>query len=628
MTRKSRQILYPLSMAAFILAFTFGSFIAVEKSEAVHAELPADHIPISTLSATETFTPRVPITPRDLFLPGTQPNQLEDDLIPVSACRNCHEDYSAVMGQPSEFEPWTGWQGSMMAQAGRDPLFYAALDIANADAAGGGEYCLRCHLSRGWLNGRSTATDGSAMTADDREGVQCTVCHRMVDPVYKDGVSPERDQSVLGSITATITSPGNSALAIDTQDYRRGPFDIVADLGIDPHPTNGARETLFSPFHQDASFCGSCHDITNPVLSWDETRQSYWPNELDTPAPDQDKLFPIERTFSEWRLSAYNSPAGVYAPQFGGNKTYVSTCQDCHMRDVTGVGAVFFSNPIAPVRDDLPMHDLTGANTWAPQIIPLHPVFSATFTADPSRVEALEAGIQRARYMLQNAATLLAVRNGDQLAVTIINQTGHKLPSGYVEGRRMWLQVEGYDAAGSLIYSSGAYDEASGELDGYHVDPTLKVYESEQGLTPEWAALLGLPAGPSFHFILNNSVVSDNRIPPRGFDFDAFEAAGAAPTSAGQPDPTLYADGQFWDTAIYTLPAEVVTGAVRLMYQVASKEYVEFLRDNSPYQTDPNNNGQILYALWEMSERSKPEVMAEAPILDQSVFLPVIMRIE
>jgi hypothetical protein len=72
------------------------------------------------------------------------------------------------VGQPSENEPWTGWAGSMMAQSGRDPVFYAALDIANADAAFAGEFCLRCHLPRGWLDGRSSTTDGSAMTAVDQ----------------------------------------------------------------------------------------------------------------------------------------------------------------------------------------------------------------------------------------------------------------------------------------------------------------------------------------------------------------------------------------------------------------------------------------------------------------------------
>lgn len=589
----------------------------------LYAALPNDH-PVITNDLIMPLS-RMGATSNDLFLPGTQPNQIDDDIKIPAECRACHQGYSDQVDQDSQIEPWTGWQGSMMAQAGRDPLFYAALDIANADIPGGGEYCLRCHMPRGWLNGRATPTDGSAMTPEDLEGVQCEVCHRMVDPIYTEGESPQRDQSILSAITPPVTRPGNSSMIVDPLDWRRGPFDIVSDWdGLDPHLANAARGTLPSPFHQESQFCGTCHDIDNPLLSWDEDSQSYQPNPPDTPADPTDKLFPIERTFTEWSLSAYNSPDGIYAPQFGGNKTYVSTCQDCHMRDVTGIGGQFFSTP-ASTRNDLPMHDLTGANTWVPQIIPLHPVFSATINTDPARSEALDLGIERARYMLQNAATVHAVKQGSQLAVTVINQTGHKLPSGYVEGRRMWLQVEGYDDTGTLVYSSGAYDVATAVLTGYGTDPTLKVYESKQGLTQNWADEFGLPAGESFHFILNNMVVSDNRIPPRGYAFDTFNAGGAAPHTAGQPDPTLYADGQYWDTTYYQLPDTVVTGTVRLLYQVASDEYIEFLLENNPDPDNPDNNGQILFDLWEMTERSRPEIMAEIPFLNLHNFLPTII---
>ena len=43
----------------------------------------------------------------------------------------------------------------MMAQSGRDPLMWAALAVANQDAPNSGETCLRCHLPKGWLEGRS-----------------------------------------------------------------------------------------------------------------------------------------------------------------------------------------------------------------------------------------------------------------------------------------------------------------------------------------------------------------------------------------------------------------------------------------------------------------------------------------
>jgi len=65
---------------------------------------------------------------------------------------------------------------------------------------------------------------------------------------------------------------------------------------------------------------------------------------------------------------------------------------------------------------------------------------------------------------------------------------------------------------------------------------------------------------------------------------------------------------------------------VRLIYQTASKEYIEFLRDNSP--DDGQNNGEILYDLWEQSGKSKPEVMVGARFGDETceLFLPSVTR--
>jgi hypothetical protein len=96
--------------------------------------------------------------------------------------------------------------------------------------------------------------------------------------------------------------------------------------------------------------------------------------------------------------------------------------------------------------------------------------------------------------MLQRAADVVMVRAGQQLRVMVVNRAGHKLPTGYVEGRRMWLQVEGYDENGARIFVSGAYDEMAGTIDA---DPDLKIYHSEHGLSPAWAAQRGLAPGPS-----------------------------------------------------------------------------------------------------------------------------------
>ena len=173
--------------------------------------------------------------------------------------------------KPGIPEPWTGWAGSMMSQAARDPIFFAALDIANVDAAKSGELCLRCHTPRAWFEGRTDPPDGSQLTDEDFEGVQCEVCHRMVDPVYSPE-NPERDQTVvLPGITATVNLTGNGALIIDPEDYRRGPFDIVSDLGYDIHIGVGADGSLQSPYHQESQDFQSKPSHSDYFSLWEQS---------------------------------------------------------------------------------------------------------------------------------------------------------------------------------------------------------------------------------------------------------------------------------------------------------------------------------------------------------------------
>jgi hypothetical protein len=257
----------------------------------------------------------------------------------------------------------------MMAQAQRDPLYRACLAVANQDAPESGDLCIRCHSPSGWLGGRSEPTDGSALNGTDYEGLLCDFCHKMVaptpvgvnpypdDPTYTADTYPV-DQDYLSGLTDIPPHSGNGMYVVDSGKEKRGPF----------WDAEARHQMLYSPFHQDANLCGTCHDVSNPAF----TRQpddTYAPNAFGQPAPSQDKytMFPVERTFSEWLNSDYNSPTGVYAPQFGGNKDYVATCQDCHMPDATGLGC---NKKGAPLRDDMPIHDLTGGNTFIPNLIP------------------------------------------------------------------------------------------------------------------------------------------------------------------------------------------------------------------------------------------------------------------
>ncbi|MDX2197475.1 MAG: Ig-like domain-containing protein [Phycisphaerae bacterium] len=513
---------------------------------------------------------RVPTTLRDFDLPGTQPLTI-GALNDPSSCSFCHGNYDPAV------EPHSNWAGSMMGNASRDPIFRANMAIANQDAPDSGDLCLRCHIPHGWLQGRSVPTNGMAVLPSDEVGVSCDFCHRMVDPVYDPLQSPAEDPPILAALAQIPPEFALGMYVTDPNATRRGPY---SDASF-------AHATVVSPFHREAAFCGTCHDVSNPVFQRD-VNGNYVPNALDAPttAFGSHQLGAVERTYSEWLNSAYNSPTGVYAPALGGNRDYVSTCQHCHMRAVTGPGCGLEG---APVRSDLGLHDLTGGSTWLPLLLPaLYPDL-----VDPA---AVAASVERARYMLQNAAQLDAQQMVDELRVRVTNETGHKLPTGYPEGRRMWLNVRFYDAANGLLAESAPYDAVTGTLTQ---NAGSKVYEVKPGMDATVAGLVGLPAGPSFHFVLNNAVYKDNRIPPLGFTNAAFAGFGGAPVGA------TYADGQNWDDTLYAIPDGAASVEVTLYYQSTSREFVEFLRDENTTTGD----GLAFYNLWNNNGKCPPEVM-------------------
>jgi len=94
-----------------------------------------------------------------------------------------------------------GWRGSNMAQAARDPFFWAALAVAAQDSIcafgrpNATDMCLRCHLPTGWLAMRSDPPNGSTMNGADFDGVTCVLCHRMIDPFFASTAAGTREGS-------------------------------------------------------------------------------------------------------------------------------------------------------------------------------------------------------------------------------------------------------------------------------------------------------------------------------------------------------------------------------------------------------------------------------------------------
>jgi hypothetical protein len=542
--------------------------------------------------------PPIQSTKTNFFTPGTQPASLTDPLIDPMQCAACHGNYNPA------YEPYTRWNHSLMAQSARDPVFYATLAISQQDASYVGESCMRCHAPMAWLRNQvkfnndpmSPALGNVLPLADENKlGVACHICHRMVDPIYQAGVSPAVDLQVLNDLaTGVPPSAHNAAMVIDPLDRRRGPYDLQADWLPTPYMGwPGFHQFLQSPFHESSRLCATCHDVSSSHFTR-QSNGSYTLNAVgQVPAPSKYDQFPEQRTFSEWSQSLFAQGPVNLNMRFDGTPDGYSDCQSCHMPDTTGQGCAL--DP--PERDDLPLHNFNGANTWV-----LKGVRQLYLDSDTDlSAQGVQDSIDRAKLMLARASDLQVAQSHSALNVRIINFSGHKLPSGYNEGRRMWINVKFRDAGLNVINERGAYDPATATLN----ELNTKVYEATMGPDATLAAQLGVPEAAGFRLAIANMFYKDNRIPPMG-----FTNAGFTSVQAGSVPPNLYADGQYWDDTLFLLPSGARSAQVTVYYQTTSKEYIEFLRDANT----TNSDGQTAYDTWVAAGKSEPAVMDTAII--------------
>jgi hypothetical protein len=360
--------------------------------------------------------------------------------------------------------------------------------------------------------------------------------------------------------------------------------------------------------------------------------------------------FPIERTFAEWQQSGY-----AQAP--------VQTCQSCHMPESEDPDATACSLRINNRTGNLPVHAFAGGNTWMPGIIKGQYATGIVANGGLDRSASYDQTIGWARQQLvaaANVATTIrsysppgAGAGSLALRVKVTNLSGHKLPSGYAEGRRMWLNLQVHDADGALVFESAAYDAANGVLS---VDAQARVYEVLQGIfnhNGTNACDVEDGAGAAmFHFVLNDCIAKDNRIPPLGFtpatvaDPNGYELR---PIPLGTYPETSPGSGTLvnYDNADYTLgvPAGTplpLTATARLYYQTSSRDYMEFLRDQAvangteaenqmcingpgrPFTVGPQGStrGQYAYDLWNDPAygKSPPELMQMATLTTDAIF--------
>ncbi len=469
----------------------------------------------------------------------------------------------------------------MMANAARDPVFWAGVAIAAQDRVDTSETndCIRCHSPSAFLGGRGDAISPSELMPDDFNGISCDLCHR----AYEDMAVPAGNaRYVIDDVEA---APGEVA--------KRGPW-VYEPGATPPH-------AVADGSHQASSrLCGTCHDVTTPRERVDEN---------GTPLG---MLFNEQRTYSEWTRSVF----AVVGPDF-------RSCQDCHMPAVDDVAGCNtnsqdgLTHPTGARR-----HDLVGANRFVLAILKdlygsggANEVYDVWFDLSMDRMDEL----------LRTSATLEVVaptavdlsRGIDIWSVTVTNETGHKLPTGYSEGRIMWIEVVAR-YHGNTVYSSGQFDQ----ILGIQQDEQLRTYVAiaEESST-----------GAELHLLRNDRWVLDTRIPPRGL------------TQHIETDPVgtryvLQGDGT-WpnsDTHAYAfLPRDDVVDATpedasddtlelstRLLYLVNTPEYIEFLAA----ENRTNEAGNVVLELFEARGGAVPVELASwtASIPVTGLAMPVL----
>lgn len=485
---------------------------------------------------------------------GTPPGGLANGSLfeTASGCKSCHGGFKTDDGKL--FMPWDTWAGSMMANAARDPLYLASLTVAEQDRPGVGTFCLRCHTPSAYVESRATPGNGSALNDKDKEGVQCAVCHRSIDA----SKAPMPDPMAPYLSNAQLVFD----LGTKTDVTYFGPYD--------DSPFAPAHNTAADPFvsADDSRLCGQCHQVYNP----DE-------HLYDAAGQDTGRVFPLDTTYEEWRNSSYASGATA------------QSCQGCHMPATDGNYPVGSG---AGNREKPPRHDFVGGNDWGPALLKAAFPGTRDENYDYTRATAQANLKQAAKLELRTPPTQGPAGGMVDVAVRVTNQSGHKFPTGYADGRRAWIEVAVVDAGGTATVQSGHYDDATSEL---VEDAQLRLYE----------AVHGRDGQPEDHIALHRQILRDSRIPPAGFKpTPDTQPVGPIKFSDGGSGVVAYDDATF-KVALPNATGTDVTVRVRLMFQAMTLHHIAALA--AANTTD--NRGTQLMTLWSQSGKAAPFMIAE-----------------
>ena len=432
-------------------------------------------------------------------------------------CALCHSRLTSPDDAKVNIGQFTLWSGTMMANSARDPFWRAKVEeeVRGTPAAGAliEDKCLRCHAPAQQYGMRESGRLMKVTDLDDsgRDGATCSVCHQ----ISAEGLGERRSYT--------------GGFVINSEQRIYGPHAKPFLMPMIHHVGYTAYE---SRHILESSLCGTCHTVITPTLDSDGRAVG----EFVEQAP-----------YLEWIASGY--------PAQG------RTCQSCHMPQLRnrsgGVAESYIAHrppggPFPPTspRSPFGLHYLVGGNVYGPQVL------ASAFQDQAAELARVSA---RARENLESAVALQASAERRskmvELAVTVQNLTGHKLPSGF-PSRRIWLHVTAVDGRGRVVFESGG-----GELNGDNEPHHLRIRKPEEVMIYE-TNMADIQRRPTTSLIRAACYSKDNRILPAGFD----EGRALREVKPVGTD----GDGDFSagsDRVVYELPGATVSVRVEALYQ-------------------------------------------------------------
>ena len=384
------------------------------------------------------------------------------------ACGRCHKDI------------YEQWKSSMHHFASFNNQFYRKSIEYMQSVVGPrpSKWCAGCHDHAVFFNGRfDRPIEGQIDTPEARAGLSCTSCHAITHV-----------DSSMGNGGFTIEYPPLHQLLASRNKFIQAADYFMTYLNPEPH-----RRTFMKPFMREdvSEYCAACHKV-----------------HLDVPVNNY-RWFRGFNEYDNWQASGVSGQGArsFYYPPKSMN------CADCHM-------------PLVPSQDpgnhggQVHSHRFPGANTAVPYangdqaqleltekflrsgIISVD-IFAVSPVKDSGTLMIRRAGPQAPQIMTGFAVGEEAEQTGNgvirevgQMAAPIdhsgihlapgstarvdvvvrTRKVGHFFPGGTVDAFDVWLELEGHDATGRVIFWSGRVeDEGKGP-----VEPGAHFYRAYQ----------------------------------------------------------------------------------------------------------------------------------------------------